>query len=250
MRFLEERREGKLPGLLYTDDLVVCDESEEDLRVMVGRFVEMCRRRLKVNADKSKVRVLKGEERLECEVYGDGIRLEQVSEFKYLGCVLDEYGTDEAECSMKVASGRRIVGAIRSLVNARDLQLECDRILHETLLVPVLIHGSETMLWKEKRSRIMAVQMNNLRGLLGIKMMDRVPNVHIRESYRMTKGLDERIDEGVLRWFDHVEKMKNDRIAKRIYVGECAGSRSVDRPRKRWIDSVKDFLRKRDLDVR
>ena len=33
------------------------------------------------------------------------------------------------------------------------------------------------MLWKEKeRSRIKAVQMNNLRGLLGIRRMDRVPN--------------------------------------------------------------------------
>ena len=44
------------------------------------------------------------------------IRLEHVSEFKYLGCVLDESGTDEAENSKKVASGRRVAGAIRSLV--------------------------------------------------------------------------------------------------------------------------------------
>ena len=65
---------------------------------------------------------------------------------KYLRCVLDESGTDGAECSMKVASGRRVAGAIRSLVNARDLQLECGRVLHETLLVPVLMYGSETML--------------------------------------------------------------------------------------------------------
>ena len=44
--------------------------------------------------------------------------------------------------------------------------------------------------------------------------------------------------------------MENDRIAKKVYVGECGGSRSVGRPRKRWIDTVKDCLRKRDLDVR
>ena len=44
--------------------------------------------------------------------------------------------------------------------------------------------------------------------------------------------------------------MENDRIAKRLYVGECAGSRSVGRPRKRWIDAVKECLRKRGLDVR
>ena len=30
----------------------------------------------------------------------------------------------------------------------------------------------------------------------------------------------------------------------RVYVGECAGSRSVSRPRKRWINTVKDCLRK------
>ena len=55
------------------------------------------------------------------------------------------------------------------------MQLECARILHETLLVLVLMYGSETMLWKEKeRSRTRAVQMDNPRGLLllGIRRMD------------------------------------------------------------------------------
>ena len=44
--------------------------------------------------------------------------------------------------------------------------------------------------------------------------------------------------------------MKNDRIAMRFYAGECAGSCSVGRPRKRWIDTVKDCLKKGGLDVR
>ena len=63
-------------------------------------------------------------------------------------CVLNESGTDRAECSRKVASGRRVAGAIRSLGNARDLQLEWARVLHEALLVPVLMYGSETILWR------------------------------------------------------------------------------------------------------
>ena len=33
--------------------------------------------------------------------------------------------------------------------------------------------------------------------------------------------------------------MDSDRIAKKVYVGECAGSRSVSRPRERCIDAVK-----------
>ena len=42
----------------------------------------------------------------------------------------------------------------------------------------------------------------------------------------MKKRIDERTDEDVLQWFGHEERMERDRIAKRIYVGEWAGSRS------------------------
>ena len=64
------------------------------------------------------------------------------------------------------------------------------------------------------------------------------------------KGVDIRIDEGVLHWFGHVERMENDRIAKKVYVGECASSCSVGRLQKRWIDTEKEYLRKRGLEVR
>ena len=70
-------------------------------------------------------------------------------------------------------------------------------VLHETLLVLVLIYGSENVLEGE-RSRIRALQMDNPRGLLGIRSMDRVPNTRMREVCGV-KGVDKRIDEGVLR---------------------------------------------------
>ena len=92
--------------------------------------------------------------------------------------------------------------------------------------------------------------MNNLRGLLGIRRVDKVPNARIRQLCGLTKGVDEKIDEGVLRWFGHVERMENNRIAKKVHVGECVSSRSVGKARKRWIDTVKDFLKKRGLDAR
>ena len=47
-----------------------------------------------------------------------------------------------------------------------------------------------------------------------------------------------------------MDRMERDRIAKRVYVGECASSRSVGRPRKRWIDIVKECLNKSCLDIR
>ena len=66
------------------------------------------------------------------------------------------------QCSRKVMSGRRVAGVIRYLVNAR--------VLHESLLVPVLTYGSEKMIWREKeRSRIRAVQVDNLKRFTGYR---------------------------------------------------------------------------------
>ena len=115
MRFLEEAREWRLPGLLYVYVFVLCDDSVEDLRTMMGRFVEVYRRRdLKVNAGKNKVMILNAKEGLECEVSVDWIQLEHMSEFKYLGCVLDELGVDEAEIRRRVVSGRMVAYVTRS----------------------------------------------------------------------------------------------------------------------------------------
>ena len=66
-----------------------------------------------------------------------------MSDFKYLRCVLNESDTGDAKCCTMVASGRKVAGAIRSLVNAMGLQLE-------SLLLPVFMYGSETLIWRVK----------------------------------------------------------------------------------------------------
>ena len=133
------------------------------------------------------------------------------------------------------------------------MQLDCVMVLHESLLVPVLTYGRETMIWSEKERidlsslhiivslpYVRTVQMDNLRGLLGIRKTDKVLNTWIMLLSRGKKGVDKKIDEGVLQWFGHVERMENDRIAKRVYVGEFAGIHSVGSSQERWIDTVKD----------
>ena len=52
------------------------------------------------------------------------------------------------------------------------------------------MYGCKTMIWKEKkRSRTRAIQTDNLRGLLHIRRMDKVPDARIRELCGATKGL-------------------------------------------------------------
>ena len=55
----------------------------------------------------------------------------------------------------------------------------------------------------------MAVQMDNLKGLLGTRRMDKALNawISIMQSSK-------RIDESLLHCFSHIERTENDRIAK------------------------------------
>ena len=50
--------------------------------------------------------------------------------------------------------------------------------------------------------------------------MNKVPNARIRELGEVTNRVDERIDEGVLQWYGHVERMETDMIAK-VCRGVC-----------------------------
>ena len=84
--------------------------------------------------------------------------------------------------------------------------------------------------------------MDNLRGLLGFRRMDIVLNTWIKKLCKVKKGLDERINEGVLQWFGYIEGMVSDRIDKRVYVGECAGNHSMGRLRKRSCRHDASFL--------
>ena len=46
-----------------------------------------------------------------------------------------------------------------------------------------------------------------------------------------------------LRWIGHVERMKENRVPKRIYKASMTGRRKQGRPRSRWKDEVEKDIR-------
>src|SRR5678816_3773424 len=126
--------------------------------------------------------------------------------------MLDEKGMNDAECSRKVVNGRKVTGAIKSLVDVKGLSLECAMVLHEGMLLPVLMYSGETMVWNKRyRSKVQCVEMDNLMGVLGVRRIDIMRNERIRELCGVKKGVYERINESMLRWFGHMERMDDSR---------------------------------------
>ena len=61
--------------------------------------------------------------------------------------------------------------------------------------------------------------------------------------------LASRADQRVLRWFGHLERMNEYRMARRVLMAEVSGGRVRARPRLGWMDGVKVALGNRGMTV-
>ena len=61
--------------------------------------------------------------------------------------MLNEKGVDDTECGRKVTSVNKVAGTRKSLVNAKRLSCERNRVLHESMLLSVLMYDSKAMVW-------------------------------------------------------------------------------------------------------
>ena len=57
------------------------------------------------------------------------------------------------------------------------------------------------------------------------------------------------VDQRVLRWLGHVERMDESRLARRVMMAEVNGGRVRGRPRFGWMDGVKVALGNRGMTV-
>ena len=71
----------------------------------------------------------------------------------------------------------------------------------------------------------------------------------MRRRAGIERELASRADQKVLRWFGHVERMDDYRMARRVFMAEVSEGRVQGRPRLGWIDGVKVALGNRGMTV-
>ena len=91
--------------------------------------------------------------------------------------------------------------------------------------------------------------MKCLRSLVGVLRTDRVGNEEVRRRAGIERELASRADQRVLRWFGHVERMDEYRMARRVLMAEVSGGRVRGRPRFGWMDGVKVAFGNRGMAV-
>ena len=244
--------EWNVEWLMFADDTVLVGDSEQKLQKLVKEFGSVCKRRkLVVNVGKSKVmRIGRGQNENEMNVSLNNRRMEEVECYRYLGVDVSHDGKMNEEVSHRIGEARKVSGALQKLWKNRNMSMEAKVGMYEGIVEPTLLYGCEAWtLNVHERRKVEAVEMSCLRSICGVRRMDRIANVEIRRRCGKTVGVGERMDQGVLRWFGHVERMEGERLVRRVYDSDARGMRGRGRPRKCWIDGTKEVMRRKGLDI-
>ncbi|MEL7302024.1 MAG: reverse transcriptase family protein, partial [Pseudomonadota bacterium] len=244
--------EWKVEWMMFADDTVLVGDSEQKLQKLVKEFGRVCKRRkLAVNVGKSKImRIGKNRTENEMNISLNNNRMEEVECYRYLGVDIAHDGRMNDEVSHRIGEARKVSGALQKLWKNRRMSMEAKVGMYEGIIEPTLLYGCEAwVLNVHERRKVEAVEMSCLRSICGVRRIDRIPNVEIRRRCGKSVGVGERMDQGVLRWFGHVERMGEERLVRRVYDSDVRGMRGRGRPRKCWMDGVREVLNRKGLDI-
>ena len=150
----------------------------------------------------------------------------------------------------RMNEGYKAWGALKNVLSNRGLGIKAKKCLYEGVIVPTALYGAEAWVMRSaERRKVNVFEMKCLRSLVGVSRMDKVRNEEVRRRDGIEKKLASRADQRVLRWFGHVERMDDYRMARRVLIAEVSGGRVRGRPRLGWMDGVKVALGIRGMTV-
>ena len=115
---------------------------------------------------------------------------------------------------------------MKGLWRNEGMGMEAKKVLYEGVVVPTVLYGSETWGLREaERRKLEVLEMGCLRSMCRLTLRDRVRNEEVRRRAGVERKLSSRVDQSVLRWFGHMERMDDGRLAKRVMNSEVDGNR-------------------------
>ena len=180
----------------------------------------------------------------------DGHEIKRVDVFRYLGSFLSSNGEIDLEIRTRLSKASYVVSKLRrSVWLQKNLTIETKLGIYRATVLSILLYACEAWCTKKRHiEKLESFHTRNLRSMLGIMYSDRVPNHIVRQRALMPETILVLIQRERLRWLGHVERMDDNRLPKQVLHAQLAeGSRPFSRPKKRWVDCVREDLRCFDI---
>lgn len=181
-----------ISSLAYADDLVLMANSVIDLQRSISDLERGCIDfGMKITASKTQVmHIGKTRKVINCTL--DGNILEQVKEFKYLGCIFSGDAKFDKENAERKIKGNQVTSQLRSRIfNKKEVSKETKLLIHNAIFRPTIMYGSES--WVDSGYLIQDLEvadMNVARMISGTSRRDQWENRIHNEDIRNELGID------------------------------------------------------------
>jgi hypothetical protein len=165
-----------------------------------------------------------------------------------LGTTLTNQNDIRDEIKNRLNSGNACYYSVQNLLSSRLISKNLKIKIYKTVILPVLLYGCETWsltLGEEQRLRVFENKV--LRRIFGPKREEdgswrKFHNDELHNPYS-SPNIVRVIKSRRMRWTGHVAHMGEGRGVYRVLVGRPEGKRPLGRPRRRWEDNIKMYLR-------
>ena len=242
----EEIQEDTPWAMLFADDLVLCDETRERMEERLENW-RGCLEDAGLKVSRSKTEHLPPAGNLQKivmkEYDGDGSTdLPQVSTFKYLGTTIDREGGCGTEIAKRIEKAWNRWRELTGVLCDKKIPTKLKVLLYKTAIKPTLMYGNEIWpLTQRQEDKISATEMRMLRHIYNVDWEDHITNDSIREEAKIEAiaiGMRRRR----LQWYGHVRRRDREEDIRMVAEMRIQGKRKRGRPKKRWMDTVKDDM--------
>ena len=129
----------------------------------------------------------------------------------------------------------------------KRLPARVKRKVYSSVVRPAMVYGLETVAVTKKQVEQMEVaEMKMLRFAMGVTRKDKIRNEYIRGTVKVEQwGMKMR--EGRLRWYGHVMRRDQEYVGRKMMEMELPGKRRRGRPKRRFLDVVKEDMKEVDV---
>ncbi|KAI5743314.1 hypothetical protein M8J77_016763 [Diaphorina citri] len=226
----------------YADDTVLIATTPQHLQQLINRVARTSELfNMRLNTPKTKIMIVqKIPKRYTFSFKVDGVQLEKVLSYTYLGTHMDWNQQHEIKRRIEMAGAafnkmRTILCNMRLKLTTRIRVLKC-------YVFSVLLYGVEIWTLTEEMSRCLeAFEFWCYRRMLRISWIYHVSNETVLERMQKQPEIRNTVKQRKTSYLGHILRNPKNELLQTIIKGEIAGRRGRGRPRISWMGNIMEW---------
>ena len=170
---------------------------------------------------------------------GDG-PIQTLKVFKYLGSMFAAEGGSETDVNNRVKVAWAKWREVSGVMCDKKIPIKLKDKIYKTIVKPAMIYGSEC--WAVKKNDTQKLHTTEMRMLIwarGKTKKDHIKNEDIWREANV-EPMTTFFRKKRLRWYGHMLRKEGEDTTKKMLDMQVQGKRRRGRPKKRWLDNIRE----------